>query len=83
MDVLQFIPEQLFILVATTNILGVFLKKWDNLNDKYITSILMIFSIIFSMVLVKPSPNAFLQGILCWGVAVGVNQTFKQLTKGA
>ena len=25
--------------------------------------------------------NGLLYGILCWGVAVGVNQTYKQLNK--
>ena len=25
--------------------------------------------------------NGILQGILCWGVSVGVNQTIKQLNK--
>ncbi|CAI3230264.1 MAG: phage holin family protein [Clostridium neonatale] len=51
--------------------------------------ILMVFCIVFSILLnsinsglnVNNLANAILQGILCWGVAVGVNQTAKQLVK--
>lgn len=80
-NILNFIPEELLILIAATYVFGVFLKKLERVNDKYITSILMMFSVIFSMVLSGLSATAFLQGILCWGVAVGVNQTAKQLKK--
>lgn len=80
-NLLNFIPEQLLILVASTNILGVFLKKMEGFKDKYITIMLMVFSIAFSMVLIGFTPTAFLQGILCWGVSIGLNQTAKQLTK--
>ncbi|MBY6988520.1 phage holin family protein, partial [Clostridium botulinum] len=52
-----------------------------SVKDKYITVALMIFAIVFSMILSRPSATAFLQGVLCWGVAVGLNQTGKQLNK--
>ncbi|MCW0673303.1 phage holin family protein, partial [Clostridioides difficile] len=25
------------------------------------------------------SPNAVLQGVICWGISIGINQTYKQL----
>lgn len=78
---LNFIPEDLLILIAGVYVLGIFLKKLESVKDKYITSVLMLFSIVLSMVLSKPSAISLLQGILCWGVAVGVNQTYKQLSK--
>lgn len=81
-NLLNFIPEQLLILIASTYVLGIFLKKLETVKDKFITVILMIFTIVFSMVLTGPSPTAFLQGVLCWGVSVGINQTAKQLGKG-
>lgn len=80
-NLLNFIPEQLLILIAATYVLGVFLKKLESVKDKYITIILMVFTIAFSMVLSRLSATAFLQGILCWGVSVGINQTAKQLSK--
>ena len=80
-NLMNFIPEQLLILIAATYVMGIFLKKLESVKDKYITIILMVFTITFSMVLTGLSATAFLQGILCWGVAVGLNQTAKQLTK--
>ena len=80
-NLLNFIPEQLLILIAATYVLGVFLKKLESVKDKYITIILMVFTIAFSMVLSGLSATAFFQGILCWGVSVGINQTAKQLSK--
>ena len=81
MDIIKFIPEQLLILVASIYVLGVFLKRIDSIKDKYITIILMAFSIVLSLILQGLNATAFLQGILCWGVAVGINQTAKQLGK--
>ena len=80
-NLINFIPENLFILIVATYILGIFFKRTSLINDSLIPILLMIFSIVFSMVLVKPSPTALLQGILCWGVAVGFNQTAKQFNK--
>jgi uncharacterized membrane protein YagU involved in acid resistance len=51
----------------------------------------MIFSITFAALLViinqqyktlfEAIINGILQGILCWGVAIGINQTAKQINK--
>lgn len=81
MELLNFVPEQLLILIAAIYVLGVFFKKVEGIKDKYITILLMVFAICFSLVLAGLNANAFLQGIICWGVAVGVNQTVKQLNK--
>ncbi|MGG7176188.1 phage holin family protein [Clostridium paraputrificum] len=81
MDLIKFIPEKLLILIAATYVLGIFLKKIESVKDKYITIILMTFTIIFSMVLSGCNAIASLQGILCWGVSVGINQTAKQIIK--
>ncbi|MDU3535771.1 MAG: phage holin family protein, partial [Clostridium perfringens] len=72
-----------FILIAASYVLGIFLKKIESVKDKYITIILMLFCIIVSIVLDKFSniPMELLQGILCWGASVGINQTGKQLLK--
>ncbi|MDU4725939.1 MULTISPECIES: phage holin family protein [Clostridium] len=80
-NLLKFIPEQLLILIAATYVLGVFLKRLESVKDKYITIILMVFTVASSMLISGLSVTSFLQGILCWGVSVGVNQTAKQLAK--
>ena len=82
MDIISFVPESLFILVVATNILGVFLKKAEYIKDNFIPMILLGFSIIFAMALEGASPTSFLQGIITWGVAVGMHQTVHQIHKG-
>lgn len=90
-NLLTFIPEHLIILIVTTYVVGIFLKKADNFKDTKITVALMIFCIIGSILLtiinteynnlLSAAINAFFQGILCWGAAVGANQTIKQANK--
>lgn len=81
MELLEFIPNELLIVIVATNVLGVFLKKFEGIKDKYIVPLLMIFSILFSMLICGFNTSSFLQGILSWGVAVGLNQTIKQTLK--
>lgn len=90
-NLLTFIPEFLLIVIVSTYVVGVFLKKIESVPDKYITVLLMIFGITFAILLniinakykvsLDVIVNGILQGILCWGVAVGINQTSKQLKK--
>jgi hypothetical protein len=78
MDIMSFIPEQLMILVATLYVLGVACKSIPKLDDRYIPIILLAIEIVFSVFLVGFNVTSIMQGILCWGVAIGVNQTYKQ-----
>ena len=82
MDIVSFVPESLFILVVATNILGTFLKNLETVKDNFIPVILLGFSTIFAMLLEGVSPTSFLQGIITWGVAVGIHQTVHQIKKG-
>ena len=91
MEIMKFIPENLLILIAAIYVLGILLKKAENVKDKYITYILMIFGITFAVLLdlinaqyntaYEVAINGVLQGILCWGAAIGINQTIKQTSK--
>lgn len=91
MNILDFISKNLLIVVAAIYVMGVFLKKMENVKDKYITVLLMLFGITFAVLLsiinaeykvsLDVIVNGILQGILCWGVAIGVNQTVKQISK--
>ena len=90
-NLMNFIPEFLFIVIVATYVVGIFLKRLESVKDKYITSILMLFAITAAILLniinaefkvaLDVTVNGVLQGILCWGVAVGLNQTAKQLSK--
>ena len=90
-NLMNFIPEFLFIVIVATYVVGIFLKRLESVKDKYITSILMLFAITAAILLniinaefkvaLDVIVNGVLQGILIWGVAVGLNQTAKQLSK--
>lgn len=90
-NIANFVPSNLAILIAGIYVLGMFLKKMEMVKDNYITVILMIFSITFAVLLVminvqyktsfESVVNGILQGVLCWGVAIGINQTAKQINK--
>ena len=90
-NLMTFIPEFLIIVIVATYVVGVFIKKLETVKDNYITVILMLFAITFAVllnlinsqykVMYEAIVNAILQGILCWGVAIGINQTYKQLNK--
>ena len=78
MDIMSFIPGQLMILVVTLYILGAACKSIPKFDDRYIPIVLLAIWIVFSTCIVGFPVTAILQGILCWGVAIGVNQTYKQ-----
>ena len=90
-NLIKFIPENLLILVAAIYVVGIFLKRIESVKDNYIPICLMLFAITFAIllniinseykVMFDAIVNAILQGILCWGVAIGVNQTAKQISK--
>lgn len=81
-NLISFIPEQLLLLVVALNVLGFGFKKYKQLDNKYIPIILLVLGIGFSIWMLGLSPNAVLQGVICWGVAIGINQTYKQLKDG-
>lgn len=81
MDFIQFIPEQLILLVVCIYILGTACTKYPKLDNKYIPIVLLVFSVVFSVWILGFNPTSTLQGILCWGTAIGINQTIKQSTK--
>ena len=90
-NLLTFIPEFLLIVIVVIYVFGAFLKGLKVVPDKYIVSILMLLGITAAVLLniinaqykvyLEVIVNGILQGILCWGVAVGINQTSKQLNK--
>lgn len=90
-NLMEYVPSHMMILIVVIYVVGIFLKSINSVKDNYITIILMLFGITFAVLLsiinaqykvaLDVIVNGVLQGILCWGVAVGINQTAKQLKK--
>ncbi|MCC0697214.1 phage holin family protein [Clostridioides sp. ES-S-0048-02] len=81
-NLISFIPEQLLILVAALYVIGAGCKKYKQLDNKYITVVLLALGIGFSIWMLGLNPIAVLQGVICWGISIGINQTYKQLKDG-
>ncbi|NMS92174.1 holin, partial [Clostridioides difficile] len=56
--------------------------KYKQLDNKYIPLVLLALGVGFSIWMLGLNADAVLQGILCWGVAIGANQVYKQLKDG-
>lgn len=70
MNLIQFVPEQLIILIASLWVIGYFLKNTKAIPDSYIPFILMALSILSSILIMGININSVLQGIICAAVAV-------------
>ena len=91
LDLMKFIPGYLVILIAAAYVLGSILKGMNTFKDKYITLALGIFCITIAIALIiingqykvmlDAIVNGLLQGIIAWGISIGINQTIKQLNK--
>ena len=91
LDLMKFIPGYLVILIAAAYVLGSILKGMNTFKDKYITLVLGIFCITIAIALIiingqykvmlDAIVNGLLQGIIAWGISIGINQTVKQLNK--
>lgn len=91
LNLIELVPSNLLILVAVLYVLGSGLKKSLTVPDKYITLILLVLGITLSILLaiinaqyktlLEAAINGLMHGIICWGIAIGINQTAKQLNK--
>lgn len=91
LNLMDFIQKYLLILIVATYVLGSILKGLDMVKDKYITLMLGIFCITTSIaltfinnqskIILDNIISGILQGIISWGIAIGINQTVKQLNK--
>ena len=91
LNILDFLKEGYIIVIVALYVIGIFLKKMETIKEKYIVVILMALSVIVATlltilnadysVILEVILNGILQGILCWGVSVGVNQLKVQAGK--
>ena len=91
LNIMDFLKEGYIIVIVALYVIGIFLKKIETIKDKYIVVILMALSVVIAVLLtiinaqykvdLEVILNGILQGILCWGVSVGVNQLKIQAKK--
>lgn len=89
MDYTQFIKAELLVLVPVLYVLGMVLKKAEQIKDNYIPFILTGVGLAMSCLYVLGTEGvtavsiftAVAQGVLCTGAAVLTNQYIKQSTK--
>lgn len=80
-DLMQFIPQELIILLVCTPIVGELLKT-NVYTKKIIPIALFIFDILFSILLLRDfSALVILQGIAVWGIAIAGYDSFKSIKK--
>lgn len=81
MDFIQYIGENTLMCMAVLWVLGTFLKGSEKVPDWLIPFILVGCGIGICICIVGLNVNAIMQGVLCAGGAVLVNQCGKQLGK--
>lgn len=81
MDFLQYITQNALILIPALNILGMILKGFEKIPDKFIPLILLVFGVAGTLALAGLSADAIVQGVLVTGAAVYGNQIVKQMKK--
>lgn len=80
MDFKDLIVDQALILIPVLYIIGNFLKN-SIVNNRYIPLILLVISVILSMLMIGPTVDGFIQGVLVAGTAVFSNEVVKQISK--
>ena len=90
MDFLNYIRQELLVLIPFLYVFGMILKEAEFIKDNFIPLILGIVGIMLSICYVVGDSEAFgvtglftaiTQGVLCAGAAVYGNQIYKQLKK--
>ena len=78
---MQYILDKALILIPVLNSIGMMLKGFPKLPNKYIPLILLAFGVLGAMLLVGFTVDGVVQGVLVTGTAVYGNQIVKQLKK--
>lgn len=78
---LSYIQEEGLILIPVLYIIGMMLKGFKKIPNRYIPVILLVFGEIFTVLLLGMNIESVIQGVLLTGVTVYGNQVVKQLNK--
>ena len=79
-QLIEFVPEALFILIAALYCLGLFLKQ-SKVKDNYIPLILLALGVAGALVVNGFNATSLMQGVIAAACAVFVKNIEKQLTK--
>ena len=82
MEVMNFIKENIVVLVPVLYIIGEIMKGSQVIKDKYIPAILLVVGVAFSLSILGFNVDGIIQGILVAGATVLGNQLVKQASKG-
>ena len=85
----EYIQPELLVLIPVLYLVGASLKRYDGIADKYIPIIVGVFGVVIAMIYEvgtlgfssEAVYTAIIQGILCAGASVYVNQLYKQSQK--
>ena len=80
-DTFSYIASEGLILIPVLYILGMIIKGFNNIANKYIPVILLFCGVGLSMLLLGINFKSLIQGVLLTGVTVYGNQVLKQLGK--
>ena len=77
-NIMEFVSENMYIVVAALYIIGVFIKAIPKIPNWIIPFVLTAVGIVFGVWMIGGA-QGILQGVLCAGGAVLVNQAYKQV----
>jgi len=77
----EYIVEKALVLIPALFVLGKIIKSIEKIPNKFIPLILLVFGVSGTLLLLGPSVDAAIQGVLVTGVTVYGHQVFKQLTQ--
>ncbi|MCL2507651.1 MAG: phage holin family protein [Oscillospiraceae bacterium] len=78
---MEYIVEKALVLIPALFVLGKIIKSIEKIPNKFIPLILLVFGVSGTLLLLGPSVDAAIQGVLVTGVTVYGHQVFKQLTQ--
>lgn len=74
----EYIVEQALIVIPVLLILGKTIKETPKAKDWHIPYILLVIGVVLTVLLIGPSADAIIQGVLVAGAAVFGHELFKQ-----
>lgn len=83
MELINFVMENMLVLVPVLYIIGVIIKKTPKMPDWCIPYVLLVFGIALAIGIGGLNVDSVIQGILVTGMAVLTNQMIKQGKEGA
>ena len=86
----EYITPELLVLIPVLYLIGMSLKRYQGVSDRYIPLVLGVFGIVIAMIYEcsvlgfsgEAVYTSIIQGVLCAGAAVYGNQLLKQASKG-